>query len=442
VFNIGEKRMKTQKKSRNIAARIAVVFTAALLAFTGCQQTVDSGYAPDGGLGQVASAKTVKNSVKADTLTINDDTTFQTFVNRVNGIGYPAPEPDLIGVLMANIDISGITGLPIGNAKLAYEGTFGAPASNPQVRYTLSGLNVSLSTGFAGLFAVNRGTIQNIEVDGTVTTTADSEDYVGGIVGYNGWQGTISNVIADITVTAGTGIVGSAKGCFNVGGIAGFNGCDIFTGDSPDFAVVYVQGGTITHCINKGTVRGAEKVGGIVGENAGLISECGNMPTAEVTGITNSTSVNKKNGVGGIAGRNGNNNTAVEVGTIEYCYNTAYLDVGVGRWLGGITGFSNNNSFVINCYDTGDYPKAFDICVNPIIGGRDNFIDGHCSANYSLDSLAVAPDPAVPDTQGLAAGIRETSQFMQSAAFVTLLGDDFTMAPAGVNNGYPVFTWQ
>lgn len=183
------------------------------------------------------------------------------------------------------------------------------------------------ASGVGGLinYLAPGGKVLNLNVAGTVSATG-GVDAVGGVVGYN--SGIIDEVNASVTVTANS--------AYNVGGIAGFNDNYYMTN-----AV-----GTIRNSHNNGTVSGSSKVGGIAGENAGLITSCYN--TAAISDPNFG-----KNGVGGIAGRNGNNNTAVETGVIRDCYNIADITCSSGKWVGGICGFLNSKSSCVNCYDTG-----------------------------------------------------------------------------------------
>jgi hypothetical protein len=256
-------------------------------------------------------------------------------------------------------------------------------------------------------------------------------------VGYNGPEGTIRNINANVTVTA---VGDGANGCWNVGGIAGFNGCDIINKDSPDYKQPYTKGGLISQSINLGNVSGAEKVGGIAGENAGTIDQCVNR--GDITGNNGSAS---RNGIGGIAGRNGNNNNPVEYGTISSCYNTGSVSVGTGKWLGGLTGFSNNLSWIQNSYDIGaiDPNQSSTGFYNPIVGGRDNFTDGQCVNNYSLEGLrhSSSSSPEIDYTVGI---VTTTKEF-QDPAFPPSLGGDFKADYSGssaINNGYPILKWQ
>jgi hypothetical protein len=202
------------------------------------------------------------------------------------------------------------------------------------------------------------GQISNLTMTGTMsvvytnaptcTTDVDGISVFGGVVGYN--CGVIDNVTNKVVITNSTGTADASYSTdteiYNVGGIAGFN--DAF----------YQSGakGTIRNCTNDANITGYEKVGGITGENAGLIASCLNSENAKITPTST-----RRSGAGGIAGRNGNNNTAAEAGVIRGCANYGNIISGVegnedsqSSWLGGIAGWLNTKSSILNCYNKGN----------------------------------------------------------------------------------------
>ena len=113
--------------------------------------------------------------------------------------------------------------------------------------HTISGLSITQSVSPAGLFGVLQrdAVIKNLNVEGTVTPSGDSEN-VGGIVGEN--HGTIENCTFN----------GSVSGKRSVGGIAGRN----------------LATGIVRACDASGAIFGQSMTGGIVGENLGSIVSC------------------------------------------------------------------------------------------------------------------------------------------------------------------------
>lgn len=113
--------------------------------------------------------------------------------------------------------------------------------------HTISGLSITQSVSPAGLFGVLQkdAVIKNLNVEGTITPSGDSEN-VGGIVGEN--HGTIENCTFN----------GSVSGKRSVGGIAGRN----------------LATGIVRACGASGAIFGQNMTGGIVGENLGSIVSC------------------------------------------------------------------------------------------------------------------------------------------------------------------------
>jgi hypothetical protein len=322
------------------------------------------------------------------------------------------------GTLTTSIDLlsASVSYLPIASSANPYTGTFDGRGNS------INNIYISLSTGFVALFAVNRGTIQNLTVTGDVTSIARNADYVAGIAAYNSTEGIIQNVISRVVV--------NGLNCYNVGGIAGFNGCDVVNSDSPDYGTTYYNGkGKIYQSANTGTVSGYQKIGGIAGENASVIDQCYN--TGAITGDAHAS-----NGTGGITGRNGNNQVAQEVGTISNCYNMGTISAGTtsGSWVGGMAGFSNNTSFVSNSYDVGTIVACWNY-YNPVIGTRDNFTDSNITNNYSLVGLnATATGTQIPYLVGT---VETTAQF-QASTFPAQLSAAFKAdysGSAAVNGG-------
>lgn len=287
--------------------------------------------------------------------------------------------------------------------------------------HTISNLYVNTAVGYTGLFGNVKGTLSNFTVTGSVTSTASNADYIGGVTGMLSESGTISGVTANVTVTA--------NNCFNVGGIAGFAGTPLSNTSAANT--------NITRCVNLGSITGYNKTGGIAGENAATISLCYN------SGRVDATNTGSKNGVGGIAGRNGNNNTASEAGTIINCYNTAEIGRAGQKWVGGLTGFNNALSTVRNCYDFGKVNGTGQY--NPIVGQNEGTTGNGTGVfnSYYLDTLKTADECGVYGGNVDTLTSKKTSDAMKTAAFVKALGSGFIAdAATPINSGYPVLSWQ
>jgi hypothetical protein len=350
---------------------------------------------------------------------INDLTDFTTFTRAVRLRDY-AQSAILAADIVAPPNFAYI---PIALAD-AYYGVF--DGGGYSITYQLD-----LHVNFLGLFARNNGTIKNLTVAGTINLpTYDYDiDYVGGVVGYNDIDGHVENVVSQVTVNV------TAQSAHNIGGIAGFNGWDEYNTVSPHYGEAYQTGGYIYRCRNEGAVTGAyNKIGGIAGENAWSIIECSNYGT-----ITCIKDTDGWPGVGGIAGRNGNNSIASEVGQILNCYNRGLILDDSTRSLShdaysGIAGWCNDLSSVTNCYDTGDLeqtklPISGDKA--PIIGEMDKLATG--TNNYSLDTVYPEYRENLPRT-----GIRKAEAELKDPAFIALIGNAYVAVP----NDYPKLGWE
>ena len=152
------------------------------------------------------------------------------------------------------------------------------------------------SASQVGLLAgENDGTIRRCRAEGSV---AGQED-VGGLVGFNGEEGSLTDCFNAAAVT----------GVTNVGGIAGqnlgtvencVNGASLNTQEDQDIptSVGGIAG------LSRGTIRGCTNTGGVgyqhVGYNMGGIA---GLQSGEITGCTNSGAVKGRKDVGGIVGQ-------------------------------------------------------------------------------------------------------------------------------------------
>lgn len=265
--------------------------------------------------------------------------------------------------------------------------------------YAINGLYISSAANMQGLFGYLTGTVKDLTVNGGVySTAAAAGEYatlcVGAVTAFNH-----GGTIADVTNNA----IVDAPNIYFVGGIAGCN-----------------LNGTITRSANLAGVTGFQCVGGITGRNGGTITYTYN--TGKVDGVNASS----KNGVGGIAGKNGNHNTAVETGIIDSCYNAGTVGRSGQKWVGGIAGFQNRLSSIKNCYVSGTVVVGAGRYA-AIVGQE----EGTSANNYSLDTIA-------SDTQETVIGTKLTDAQLKTAA--SLLGGSFVNDTVG--GGYPLLFWQ
>lgn len=240
---------------------------------------------------------------------------------------------------------------------------------------------------YNGTFDGQYHEIQNLKITGS----ASNHYGLFGVVG----TGTVKNltVSGEVSVTSGSDTYGIAAivGCMNDG-----------------------SAGTVENCINKANVSGGKNVAGIVGYissgysfNKKVVQNCANY------GSISSTS----NNAAGIAA---NISGAV---TIQDCYNRRTI-TGGGWRAGGITAYLDSSYATIkNCYTTGSVSGSDS---NPVIGKKDRGTIKDC---YYLDTLGTDSNA-------------ESKTSDELKALAPTLGGAFIAAPAGINDGYPIFRWQ
>ena len=171
--------------------------------------------------------------------------------------------------LADNIDLTGKDWTPIGTSfGNSYTGTFDGNGK------TITGLTVTGSDRYTGLFGFIKGTVKNVVLTEINIT---SGTFVGGVAGWS-FGGNIENC----------SVSGSVSGS-DVGGVVG-----------------YQQGGSITGCSSSATVKGTQRAGGVAGTtNSGAtLTAC--YATGDVTVENDGTS---NAWAGGIVGINGGNST-------------------------------------------------------------------------------------------------------------------------------------
>ncbi len=207
--------------------------------------------------------------------------------------------------------------IPIGkivgneNSSESFIGTFDGDG------YTVSGLTINAGNiTYQGLFGKigAKGTVQNVTVEGVISSTYTSNAFIGGIAGQV-QGGKIINCINKVQINA----VKAKK----VGGIVG------------DTTLAT----EIIGCANLGNISATSNVGGIVGSTAGTTKVTNCYNTGEITTDTSSC--------GGVVGY------AYGTTIIQNCYNA---DTGVrsGSNSGLLIGFLYSSSSALNSYWLGD----------------------------------------------------------------------------------------
>ncbi len=264
---------------------------------------------------------------------------------RVNDGNY-----DLNGVLMADLDMSGVEWEPIG-----YSSWYPFCATFNGNGFTISNLTISTAASYQGLIGVAyEANIKNVKLK---DPQIKAGRYVGALCGYIVEDSTVSNCSVE---------GGSIEGYSTVGGLVGeayytdFGDCwssATVTSEAHHVGgvVATISASTIDNCYNTGTINGSwHYIGGVIGSAS----------DSEVSGCYNSGDVigdvDNSNHVGGVVGNS--------IYYISACYNTG--SVSGGSYVGGIVGSSMaiydsymDSPSIIGCYNTGaisatQYPAA------------------------------------------------------------------------------------
>lgn len=269
-------------------------------------------------------------------------------------------------ILANNVDVSGYSWTPIGkDSSHVFDGVFNGNG------YTVSGLEITSSSGVSGLFGYVSGTIENLNVNVyNVNISYGSGDiYLGAVASYN--TGYILDV--DVSGNLGAKNANSSTAVVHCGGVAGYNGGVV--GRSHYNGNINV------------TTNGSFIVGGIVGKNEKTIYSSYSNGKIDAS-KTSSSSSYVFSIAGGITGGNS--------GTIKNCYSTLNVSTLVSAATsnsiaGGIAGEAMSDaSIIINCYALGTvYASATNgVCAEAggILGYARGYIT-NCYANNTVKAL-------------------------------------------------------
>ena len=389
--------------------------------------------------------------------------------------------------LTGDIDLKEVkTWTPIGNYNsysdyVEFGGVFDGAG------HRIYNLTIDNTKAYQALFGrVNGGTIKNLTVKGSITTSTTSTAYAAGIVAY-GNSATVENCTNEVHVTATqkgyvAGVIAYAsassviKGCKNTEIISG-------CGDYVGGICANASKSSITNCMNSGAISNSGKpasyaycTGGIVGSvDTSSISMCGNTGTITSTlkrtgGIAGSIgsyggggSVDKSfntgaitgiYGVGGIVG-----DAAGKDSSISDCYNQGNVTAqsptptfsdtnakGVGGIIGGVSSNTITGITLSNCYSTGNITSTStlsDITCGGVIGNSSGKNSKGVetprlitAANtYYLTGGASQGDGANADATGITA---KTEGEMKTEDFANNLQGAF-IAQKGK---YPLLGWE
>lgn len=208
--------------------------------------------------------------------------------------------------------------------------------------------NSSYHLEYIGTFDGNNHTISGLSIN----TSSTSDEYFG-LFGAVGEGGTVK----DLTVEGNINIDSEYE--VNAGGVVGENAgnvsnCTSEVAITVEGVYAYIGGiigsnaGNVSNCTHKAAITvtaDTAYTGGVIGFNGGSLTNCSNSGAVEGTGQTANGAY-----VGGIVGSN--NHTESVMGSVENCYNTGTVTAtGSNAVAGGVMGVNLNT--VNSCYNTG-----------------------------------------------------------------------------------------
>ena len=310
-----------------------------------------------------------------------------------------------------NIDLSTVCSetlgnwTPIGdygtNTNLYFAGTFEGNGN------TISNLYIKGSNHYQGLFGhVANSNIKNVNIE---KENIVGKNYIGGLISF-GEQSNIINVHIKSGTIIGNATSGGIAGCINDESIISkcSNYAKIFSSntayiDPPNCGAFGGIAGAsnpntkVELCVNYGTISAQRYVGGITGVNWGKTLNCYNAGIIQCT--------LEQDSVGGISGIQ---NPPESTASVENCYNIGKIEYTPNVGLYGQIIASVLGGTISNCY----YLEG----QNDLKGIYNKDITGQAEVR--------------------------SAEFMKSKYFVKELGEENWKIASGVNDGYPILTWQ
>ncbi|MBN2020398.1 MAG: hypothetical protein JW749_09250 [Sedimentisphaerales bacterium] len=267
-------------------------------------------------------------------------------------------------ILAADVNLAGVTLTPVGNESTPFTGVFDGNdniISNAVINQP--------GSDYIGLFGyVGAGCqIRNLGVE---VVNMTGSNYVGGLVGSNGYWSNSGGNIASCYVTglvSGNGVAaggmvgfnvsGTLTDCYTTGSVSGGSGVGGMVGET--------YGSTLTDCFATGSVTGYFAVGGLMGNNDGTLTDC--FATGSVTGYF---------AVGGLMGNND--------GTLTDCFATGSVSGNDNAYVGGLVGY--NDGTLTDCFATGSVTGNYNV------GGLVGTNGGTLTACYATGSVSGTTD--------------------------------------------------
>ena len=353
----------------------------------------------------------------------------------IQGLYIDRPSTNFIG-LFGYIDGGEVSNIGLVDANVSGHWYLGGLVGMNDLEGTVSNSyatgNVSGDRVVGGLVGRNRGTVENSYATGNVTGTGFA---VGGLMGSN--QHTVSNSYA----------TGSVSGDERVGGLVGFNFGGTVSNSHADVDVtgsrmnvgglVGYNHGTVSNSYATGNVSGGSSVGGLVGLNQPTWLYPGTVVKSYATGT-----VSGDERLGGLMGEN-------DEGAVFNSYATGTVTrlSGTSADIGGFAG-RNYRGLIINCYSTGSvhYKNAGDPTNKGFVGSVDT------GEGYEMTGNFWDAGNRQTSTAGNATG--KTTAEMITITIFTHAGWDIVAVPDKDSHDsgyiwnivemgtYPFFSWQ
>ena len=356
-YTITKLMANNDNKERDLSAAITPVAGK----FYNITLNKDKGYTDDGqGNYTVTSAEGLKNIAK--------------LVNEEWKLGINI-------TLTADIDLKGIDWTPIGkDDNKAYTGTFDGG------NHTITGLTVTTSDQYAGLFGYLSGTVKDVTLKDVKIESNNEISDVGGVAGQS--YGNIENcsVSGSVSVSGTNSIAGGVVGYQTGGSITGCSSsATVNAGGVAGGVVGLADGGaTLTACYATGNVTiessgtGSYFAGGVVGINTvSTLKAC--YAWGSVTGSGSGTLY-----VGGVTGSN-------DLGTLTACYHATGDVTGASGSTGGVVGrnYKDNygSSIVTACYWNGTVTGDNGIGNDMVGNGKATKVEGSTTWETAMSAM-------------------------------------------------------
>lgn len=299
--------------------------------------------------------------------TVNNEKGLKNIASLVNG-----GETNINITLDTDLNLTNMEWTPIGTESRPYTGTFNGGG------HTITGLTVTTSDQYAGLFGYLSGTVKDVTLKDVKIESDNGVGYAGGVAGWS-YYGNIENcsVSGSVIGRGKNSIVGGVVGSQYKGSITGCSSSATVNAGSTAGGVAGAtnNGATLTACYATGSVSvennatNAAYAGGVVGNNglSSTLKAC--YAWGSVTGSGSGTVY-----VGGVTGSN-------DSGTLTACYHAKGTVSGPGGATGGVAGRNFKglpySGIITACY-WGDNGQTQGIGEDQVgTGGTEQVTDGN-----------------------------------------------------------------